>query len=1112
MTNFGYLLKIPAFAGFAKDAITAEQIINFNPSASVTLCRKAMERAVKWMYAVDPDLTVPYDDKLSALLNTYQFRDIVDPNVYRRLEFIRKLGNAAAHSASSSISKEQAELCLENLYYFFDYLVYVYMGTDRGVPFNPKALERKPRTKSAATSSEKDVTMEQLIKENERLKAQLAGKTEKQRESYVPVPINLSEFKTRKIYIDTDLEESGWLKGRDWIEEMELAGMPNQSATGYADYALLDDDSTVLAVIEAKNNCTDPSKGRQQLKLYCDLIEQKQGYRPVGFLSNGFDNRIIDNRYPERKVAQIYSKRDLQKLRNLQTMRESLNHIQIDENIAGRYYQKQAVKAVCDAFEKNRRKALLVMATGSGKTRTIISLVKVLQEKGWVKNVLFLADRRSLVTQAKRSFSNLMKDLSVTDLCESNPNYDARCVLSTYQSIMNAIDTARDDKGKIFSPGHFDLVICDEAHRSIYNKYKDIFDYFDAPLVGLTATPKDEVEKNTYEIFELENGVPTYGYELAQAVKDGFLVDFQHADVKVKFLEQGIVYDQLSEEEKEDYEKTFAEEDGTLPESIDASALNSWVFNEDTIKEVLFVVMQQGLKIDYSSKLGKTIIFAKNHKHAEKILEVFNKEYPELPGFAKVIDNYTNYAQSLIDEFSEPEKLPQIAISVDMLDTGIDVPEILNLVFFKKVMSKAKFWQMIGRGTRLSPGLMDGQDKNKFYIFDFCGNFEFFQMNNGSETPIASTLQERLFNLQFEMVYKLQDLQYQTEDLVSLRNQFVSHLSEQVKGLNRSSFAVKQHIKHVDKFANPENYSALTFQDVQEIKEEVSPLIAAIEDDAAALRFDSLAYSLELARLSKKPAPKARADMQRMVKSVSKIANIPQIREKAPLIRQILQTEYLENANVMELESVRTELRNLMKYVKRTDRPSLETNYNDEVESVEWHESELRSNDLQNYREKAEFYLKKHLDNPAVYKLKHNQLLDMSDIFELEKILYEQIGSKSEYQEQNKDKDLGVFVREIVGLDMNAAKQAFSSYLDETRLNDQQIYFVNQIVEYIVRNGILEDTSVLKEAPFNDKGSLGELFGDNMPIWDGIMATIKSVNQNSNTELIRKSYQSKLSA
>ncbi len=654
-----------------------------------------------------------------------------------------------------------------------------------------------------------------------------------------------------------------------------------------------------LAVIEAKRTCVDVSKGRQQAKLYADLLEQKYKRRPVIFLTNGFETHIIDGQYPERKCSVIYSKRDLEKWFNLLTMRTSLKHVAVDKNIAGRYYQESAVKAVCDSLdEKNRRKALLVMATGSGKTRTVIALCDCLLKAGWIKNILFLADRNSLVTQAKRSFVNMLPNLSCTNLVEEKDHYNAHCVFSTYQTMMNCIDTVSDSEGKLFTCGHFDLVICDEAHRSIYNKYKDIFSYFDAPLIGLTATPKDEIDKNTYEIFELENGVPTFGYDLAQAVKDGYLVDYVSVESKLKFIEQGIVYDELSEEDKRAYEETFEDEHGDLPDSIGSSALNTWIFNEDTIKQVLNILMTEGIKIDYGQKIGKTIIFAKNHDHAEKILEVYNKEYPRLPDYAKVIDNYMTYAQSAIDEFSDPKKMPQIAISVDMLDTGIDVPEVLNLVFFKKVMSKAKFWQMIGRGTRLCSGLLDGEDKQRFYIFDFYGNFEFFRMNKGKAAANRIALQGAIFNLKL------------------------------------------------------------------------------------------------------------------------------------------------------------------------------------------------------NYKAKAEYYIKQHQDNIAIAKLKTNQPLTPADVAALEEVLWCEVGTKQDYEQEFGTKPLGEFVREIVGLDMNAAKEAFSEYLTNTSLDSRQIYFVNQIVEYIVHNGMMKDFTVLQEPPFTDRGSVVEIFTD-LNVWMGIRKVIDTINANA---------------
>lgn len=789
--------------------------------------------------------------------------------------------------------------------------------------------------------------------------------------------------------------------------------MPNKSEVGYADYALFGDDGKVLAVVEAKRTCEDASKGRQQAKLYADLIEKQQEIRPVVFLTNGFDVSICDNQYPERKIAAIYSKRDLEKLFNLKKMRSSLDKISIDKKIAGRYYQEAAIKAVCDSFGiRNRRKVLLVMATGSGKTRTVIALCKVLLEKGWVRNILFLADRNSLVTQAKRSFVNLLPDLSVTNLCEEKENYTAHCVFSTYQTMMNCIDAVRDENGKLFTCGHFDLVIC-VKHIVPYNKYKDIFNYFDAPLVGLTATPKDEIDKNTYETFELENGVPTYGYELAQAVKDGYLVDFMSVETTLKFIQNGLVYDELSEEDKKTYENTFEDENGEIPDSIDSSALNDWIFNEDTIKKVFHILMTNGLKVDYGNKIGKSIIFAKNHRHAEKIFEVFGKEYPHLVGYAKVIDNYLNYSQSAIDEFADPKKLPQIAISVDMLDTGIDVPEILNLVFFKKVMSKAKFWQMIGRGTRLCPGLLDGADKQKFYIFDFCGNFEFFRMNKGRATANMIALQGAIFQLEFEIAYKLQGAAYQTERLIAYRKSLVEHMVTKVRELNRENFVVRQHLKYVDTYAVLDNYKVLTYEDTLAVRDELSPLIEPENDDAKALRFDALLYGIELAYLAGKKHGRARKDLLKKVSVLASISNIPEIMMQAELIDQILHTGYLDNAGINEFEHIRENLRDLMKYISDTKKTIYDTNFDDEILSIEWKDSDLESDDLKNYKAKAEYYVRQHQDNEVIAKLKTNVPLTEDDVRVLENILWSELGTKQDYEAEYGQKPLGEFVREI---------------------------------------------------------------------------------------------------
>lgn len=1111
VTNFDYLKNESKFSAFADIAISAERIILIDPEVCILNCRRAMEFAVKWMYSVDVELEMPYQDNLQSLMNVGEYRQIVGSDIWKRMDYIRRCGNNVAHS-NRKLGKDEAMLCLENLYIFLDYVAYCYAKEYEERDFNPTLItlraKKAKESKEAADAIKEELVKEQektaqqgldlqkLLKENASLKEELSARRQEQQQTYTPKPLDLSEYDTRKLYIDAMLTDAGWTEGKDWINEVPLSGMANKSGTGYADYVLYDDMHRPLAIIEAKRTCADVAVGRQQAKLYADIIEKECGRRPVIFLTNGFETHIIDGQYPERKCSFIYSKRDLEKWFNLLAMRTSLKNVTVDKNIAGRYYQEAAIKAVCSSLdEKNRRKALLVMATGSGKTRTVIALCKILLDAGWVKNILFLADRNSLVTQAKRSFVNLLPSLSCTNLVEEKDNYNAHCVFSTYQTMINCIDVVNDKEGKLFTCGHFDLVICDEAHRSIYNKYKDIFHYFDAPLIGLTATPKSEIDKNTYEVFELEDGVPTYGYDLAQAVKDEYLVDYISIESKLKFIDQGIVYDELSEEEKEEYERTFVDEEGKIPEVISSSELNTWIFNEDTIRQALNILMTEGIKIEYGQKLGKTIIFAKNHNHAEKILEVFNKEYPYLPDYARVIDNRMTYAQSAIDEFADPKKMPQIAISVDMLDTGIDVPEILNLVFFKKVMSKAKFWQMIGRGTRLCPEQLDGEDKQKFYIFDFCGNFEFFRLNKGRASAKMIALQSAVFNLKFEITYQLQSAEYQTDRLIAYRNALVREMSERVQKLPRDNFAVRQHLKYVEMYSDETNYQALTYGDTVTVKEEVSPLIQPEEDEANAVRFDALMYRIELAYLMGKKDIKARGDLRKKVKGVAGVANIPEIQAQTDLIQQILTTDYVEEAGVDEFEEIREKLRNLMKYIPGQKR-RYDTNFEDDVLSIEWKEAELENDELKNYKAKAEFYIRQHQDNIAIAKLKTNQPLTSTDIESLEEILWKEVGTRSDYEQEIGEKPLGEFVREIVGLDMNAAKEAFSEYLTDTNLDSRQIYFVNQIVEYIVHNGMLKDFSVLQEAPFTDQGSVVEIFKD-ITVWMGIKRVIDSINANA---------------
>lgn len=1093
MTNFDYLKEEKKFTAFADIAVKAEKIFHIDEEACVLNCRRALECAVKWMYSADAGLKAPaYNDSLNALMGTEEFRKIVGGELLNKIHFIRKVGNLAAH-AGKKVKREQARLCLENLYDFLDFAAHCYSELPMQRQFD-KTLADKQTESDSASLAEPD--FKQLLAENALLKAELTKRREARKKLYSPRR-GPSEYRTRKLYIDVALADAGWVESRNWLNEYPLCGMPNVSGTGYADYVLFGDDGIPLAVVEAKKTCVDVEVGRQQAKLYADLLERKFGRRPVIFLSNGYETRIWDDRfYPERRVSGFYSKRDLERLFNLRKQRTSLKNVSVNKGIAGRYYQEEAIRSVCEAFDGcNRRKALLVMATGSGKTRTVIGLIDVLLNHSWIKNVLFLADRTALVTQAKRAFGDHLPDYSVTNLCESKFDPLSFGIFSTYQTMMNCIDSVKDEEGKLFTCGHFDLIVCDEAHRSIYDKYQAIFDYFDAPLIGLIATPKNEIDKNTYKTFESEQGTPTYGYELASAVADGFLVGYKTADVTLKFMQQGIVYDELSDEEKEEFEKTFTDENGEYPESISPHALNEWLFNEDTISKALRCVMQNSLKIDYGQKIGKTIIFAKNHKHAELIFEIFNREYPHLNGYAKVIDNYLNYSQNAIDEFSDPNKLPQIAISVDMLDTGIDIPEILNLVIFKPVLSKAKFWQMIGRGTRLCPALLDGADKQKFFVFDFCGVTDFFKENKGRERNEQIALQTAIFNLKTQIVYKLQHISFQTNELIALRKRLISEMIDKIAELDKNNFAVKLHLKEIEKYALESAYEPLSYEDTLVIAEHIAPLILPDGGEVSAARFDALMYGIELAYLVGNAYVRARSDLMKKVNALSKIANVPQIMVQTEFIEKILKEEYLEDADVNEFEKIRENLRDLIKFIPK-NKQIYTTDFTDEILSVEWKDTEYDGEAVKNYRIRAERYVRENQGAPAIFKLRNNEPLTAGDVADLEKVLWGDLGTKEDYENNFGKKPLGEFVRETVGLDIASLKAAFAEYLNESRFDGKQIYFVNQIIEFFVQNGLMKDLSVLQGTPFTDRGSIVDIFRD-VNVWYEIRKIIESINSNA---------------
>lgn len=1108
--NFDFLKYKEVFKNFANPCIEAEKSIGVSPATSAIQSRRALELAVKWLYSVDKDLRLPYQDNLSSLIHEYTFRDIVDVHLFQPLKYIIKLGNVAVHT-NSNISRDEAILSLRNLHEFIMWIDYCYADEHTEKVFEenlvPTGEDKRTRPEELKDLyekiSSKDKDIEDLRREYEKLRLQLSEKRVENTTNYDFIVDEQSEKETRERYIDVELKLSGWEIGRDVLVEFELDNMPRESKKGFVDYVLFGSNGKPLAIIEAKRTKKDPNEGLQQAKIYSDCLEKKYNQRPIIFNTNGFDTYIWDDfeGYPQRRVNGIFTKDELQLKIDRRTSKKSLEVINIKDEISNRYYQKEAITRVCDAISKKQRKMLLVMATGSGKTRTAISVVDVLTTHNYVKNILFLADRKALVRQAKKNFNTLLPNLSLCNLLDNKDNPEsARMIFSTYPTMLNAIDDTKTKDGKkLFTPGHFDLIIVDESHRSIYKKYKDIFDYFDAMLIGLTATPKDEIDKNTYTIFDLENGVPTYAYELEKAVEDEYLVDYNTLEVKSKIMEEGINYDQLSNEEKEEFENTF-DDDENIDNHINEGAINEWLFNANTIDLVLNKLMDHGIKVEGGDKLGKTILFAKNQKHARAICDRFNTIYPEYGGsFARVIDYSVSHVDTLIDEFSTKEKQPQIAISVDMLDTGIDIPEVVNLVFFKKVRSKSKFWQMIGRGTRLCEDLFGvGMDKEKFLIFDFCNNFEFFRANpKGYETKIGTSLTESIFNNKIDIIRELQNIQYHEDDYTNYRNELLEDIMDSVNNLNEESFRVKMNLRFVHKYKNKDEWQTLDANKINEIKENISPLIAPINDDELAKRFDNLLYTIKLAELQNNNASKPIRSVIETAESLSQLGTIPQVVEQKYIIEKVMTEEFWEEVDIFDLEEVRISLRDLIKFIELKSQKIYYTNFSDEIIEVAENDAMYDVNDLKNYKKKVEHYLKKHKDELAIYKLRNNKKLTKQDLESLETLMWEKLGSKDDYIREYGDTPVNKLVRRIVGLDRNTANEVFSVFLSEEKLNVNQIKFVRLIVDYVVKNGMIEDNRVLQEEPFRSVGSIVALFKDNMSDAQSLMGVLNEIRTNS---------------
>jgi type I restriction enzyme, R subunit len=1091
MSNFAFLL--PEWPDVHEASDKAEEMARSDPRTACFYARRALELALHWAFKADGSLNLPYSDKLSALIHEPTFKQAAGEAVFAKARLINSIGNRAVHDRHRPLRQNDALTAVEELFHVCYWLAHTYarkppspgvrfdptqLLTETGVPRQTveklqaleAALEERDEKLGTLLADKADLDEQLAALRNEVAKAKKANAAREDTHDY-------SEAETRTRLIDVLLLEMGWELTDERDREFEVRGMPTKDGRGFVDYVLWGNDGKPLGLVEAKRTSKSPKVGRQQAKLYADCLEQEFGQRPVIFYTNGYEHWIWDDQmYPPRSVQGFYTKDELELIIQRRSSRRSLATAEIDKTIVERYYQDRAIRRIAEAFELQlERKALLVMATGAGKTRTVIALVDLLTRCNWAKRVLFLADRIALVNQAVGAFKTFLPSSSPVNLVTERDE-QGRVYVSTYPTMMGLINEVRDGRRR-FGPGHFDLVVIDEAHRSVYQKYGAIFDYFDSFLVGLTATPKDEVDINTYHLFDLERGVPTDFYDLDQAVEDGFLVPPRGLDVPVKFHREGIDYDKLSDEEKEAWDALEWDDSGDVPTRVEAAALNAWLFNEDTVDKVLAHLMQNGLQVKGGDRIGKTIIFAKNTTHAEFIVERFDTNYPRYRGtFTRAIHHGVNYAQTLIDDFSSPEKPPHIAVSVDMLDTGIDVPEVVNLVFFKPVYSKTKFWQMIGRGTRLRPDLFGpGEDKSCFYVFDYCGNFDFFRYYvPRPEGRLADSLSKRLFTTRLELIGALDQDGADPE----LRKETAATLHAEMASMNLDNFLVRPKRRVIERYLEPAAWHELDHDDLHTLATEVAGLPSELQaEDEEAKRFDMLLLRLQLALLRHEPSfGRLRDNVIEIAAQLEEQRTIPMIRAQLPLIADVQTDEWWQDVNLAMLEDVRKKLRSLVRLIERSRRNLLYTDFTDELgdEHVVDILGVTPRLPMEQFREKVQAFLLQHQDDLAIYRLRTGRQLTAADLEALERMVGASgIGDEELLRQAAQEaQGLGLFVRGLVGLDRGAAKDAFADFLADHQLNSNQIEFVNLIIDSLAELGVV-DAARLYESPFTDLAPLG---------------------------------------
>lgn len=1136
-SNFSFLNE---WQDLMDKARIAEQKARSEPRTSLIYARMALELAVNWMFNNDDELEMPFDKSLNSLMNQIEFQQQFNQKLYRELHLIKKSGNLAVHN--KPVSEVDSLATIEQLYYFTRWFAKSYGSevTEQPGVFDWELIPQKDRDDASRRETMQLIQQletqlqqiqqqqekererkEKLLEENELYQKQLEVRQEqlevnKNKANTLDIEIHpRNEQETRKRIIDVTLREAGWdLQGAN-DKEFKVQFMPkstNTSETGYVDYVLWDDDGTPLALVEAKKTMENASKGENQTQLYADALEKMYGRRPVMYYTNGFDIYLWDDQFYKaaRLVHGFYTKSELQTMMFRRSNRKDIRKLPIDTKISGRTYQMRAIKSITEHIAGNdkatgkligtNRGALLVLATGTGKTRTAIAFSKLMLEANWAKRILFLADRVSLVKQAKSNFVKLMPEHTSVNLLEEKDNPDARLAFSTYQTMMGLIDNSKLEKARFYGVGHFDLIIIDEAHRSIYQKYSAIFEYFDAILLGLTATPKNSIDHNTYKVFGLPDKSPTDAYAFDEAVNDGFLSPYSSIEMPTKFLKQGIYYKDLNEEEKEQFEKEILDGgEATGNEWIPKKELDEWLFNKNTAFITLDYILKHGIKKRGGDEIGKTIVFAKSKKHAQFLKDMFLEMDKERFGndYVKVITHGEPKAQEFIERFCDEEKdrLPQIAISVDMMDTGIDAPSCVNLVFYKPVRSYTKFWQMIGRGSRLRPDLFGpGQDKKEFLIFDLMGNFEFFDENpKGKESTVQKSITEIVFSIKLQLAVYLKEKHFSDDEgLKKYRQELLDDLHHSIATLNTVRFDVKMQHKTVMDYGgnNRELWNHLSNKDIKIIEDILAPLIQPKKGETDLARYyDKLLYSLMIKRME---TPNGEQFKKELITPITKVAilskkllkkvSIPQVQKNIDIVKMPLEEEFWLLDGLKHLEKIRAGIRNLLVYIDKEDQRYVTTDFEDELDETKIitkgaiiikDPEQTTTSPFTNNIFRLEQLIRQNEDHITINRIKNGETITKAELKGLEKMLFNSTLSKEELDKELGDKvDLKTLIISLLGRSSGSVDKAFADFINEHQLNSVQIEFLNTIKKFITQNGQINPEK-LYDSPFKDYHSLG---------------------------------------